>query len=138
MSILQRNGSRASVKGTAENFTGDARYEPLFRSPGPVPFSGASVTFEPGARSHWHTHPCGQVLIVTAGLGWTQCEGEPKLEIRPGDVITCPPRKRHWHGATPTTPMTHIAIQQADENGSVVDWMEAVSDEQYHSPLAAE
>lgn len=135
MSDLQRNGSQASIKGSAENFTGNARHEPLFRSPGPAPVSGASVTFEPGARSHWHTHPCGQVLIVTSGLGWTQCEGEAKIEIRPGDVVTCPPGKRHWHGATPTTPVTHIAIQQADANGKVVDWMEEVTDVQYNSPL---
>lgn len=138
MSTLQRSGSQPSIQGSAENFTGNVRHEPLFRSPGSAPVSGAVVTFEPGARSAWHTHPCGQILIVTAGLGWTQCEGEPKLEIRPGDVITCPPGKRHWHGATPNTAMTHIAIQEADANGKVVHWMEKVSDEQCHSSLAAE
>jgi quercetin dioxygenase-like cupin family protein len=104
--------------------------DPLFQSPGPAEFSGASVTFEPGARSAWHTHPCGQTLIVTAGLGWTQCWGEKKEEIRPGDVITCPPGKKHWHGATGKTAMTHIAIQEA-KDGKVVEWLEKVSDEDY-------
>lgn len=135
MSILQRNGSQASIQGAADNFTGHVRVEPLFRSPGPAPVNGAVVTFEPGARSNWHTHPCGQTLIVTAGLGWTQCEGEAKVEIRPGDVVTCPPARRHWHGATDTTAVTHIAIQEADASGKVVDWMEPVSDAQYRSPL---
>ncbi len=135
MSTLQRNGSQATVQGPAGNFTGSVRFAPLFQSPGPAWVSGAIVTFEPGARSNWHTHPCGQTLIVTSGLGWTQCEGEPKVEIRPGDVITCLPGKRHWHGASPTTAMTHIAIAEADANGKVVDWMEKVSDGQYHSPL---
>lgn len=135
MSTIQRNGSQPSSKGPAEYFTGNVRVERLFQSPGPAPVGGAVVTFEPGARSAWHTHPCGQTLIVTAGLGWTQWEGEAKVEIRPGDVITCPPGKRHWHGASPTTAMTHIAIQQADANGKVVDWLEKVSDEQYQSPL---
>ena len=93
--------------------------------------SGASVTFEPGARSAWHTHPCGQTLIVTAGLGWTQCEGEPREEIRPGDVITCPLGRKHWHGATATTAVTHIAIQEADANGSVVEWLQQVTDDEY-------
>lgn len=138
MSSIQRNGSQTSIQGAAEHFTGSARVEPLFKTPGPAGVSGASVTFEPGARSNWHTHPCGQTLLVTAGLGWTQCEGEPKLEIRPGDVVTCPPGTKHWHGATPTTPLTHIAIQQPDADGKVVDWLEPVSDAQYHSPLAAE
>lgn len=133
---IQRNGSQPSSTGPAEWFTGSVRVEPLFKSPGPAQFSGASVTFEPGARSAWHTHPCGQTLIVTSGLGWTQCEGEPKQEIRPGDVITCPPGKKHWHGATDTTALTHIAIQEADAHGKVVEWLEKVSDAQYHSPLA--
>jgi quercetin dioxygenase-like cupin family protein len=127
---LKRNGSQPSTKGSPEYFTGTVRIDPLFQSPGPAQFSGASVTFEPGARSAWHTHPCGQTLIVTAGLGWTQCWSEPKVEIRPGDVITFPPGKKHWHGATPGTSMTHIAIQEALE-GKVVDWLEKVSDEQY-------
>jgi len=108
--------------------------EKLFEPPAPARARGVSVTFEPGARSAWHTHPLGQTLIVTAGLGWTQCWGEPKVEIRPGDVISCPPGKKHWHGATATTAMTHIAIQEALD-GKVVDWMEKVTEEQYLSPV---
>lgn len=127
---LTRNGSRPSFPGPAETFTGKVSVEPLFQSPGPAQFNGASVTFEPGARSNWHTHPCGQTLIVTAGLGWTQCWGEEKVELRPGDVVTCPPDKKHWHGATDTTAMTHIAIQEA-KDGKAVDWLEPVTDEQY-------
>ncbi len=127
---LRRNGSQASAKGAPENFTGHVRIDPLFRSPGPADFAGASVTFEPGARSAWHTHPCGQTLIVTAGLGWTQCWGEAKVEIRPGDVVTCPPGKKHWHGATDKTALTHIAIQES-LNGKNVEWLEQVTDEQY-------
>jgi quercetin dioxygenase-like cupin family protein len=107
---IKRNGSQPAFKGSAENFTGNVRVEPLFQAPGGGEFGGASVTFEPGARSAWHTHPCGQTLIVLTGLGWTQCWGEAKEEIRPGDVITCPPDKKHWHGATDTTAMTHLAI----------------------------
>jgi quercetin dioxygenase-like cupin family protein len=127
---IKRNGSQPSAKGPAEYFTGTVRIDPLFEAPAPARVRGASVTFEPGARSAWHTHPLGQALIVTFGRGWTQCWGEPKEEIRPGDVILCPPGKKHWHGATPTTAMTHIAIQEA-LNGKVVDWLEKVSDEQY-------
>ena len=127
---IKRNGSQAAVKGSPEYFTGTVRVEPLFQAPGGGDFGGASVTFEPGARSAWHTHPCGQTLIVVSGLGWTQCWGEPKEEIRPGDVVTCPPDKKHWHGATDTTAMTHIAIQ-ASKNGKNVEWLEKVSDEQY-------
>ena len=127
---LKRNGSQPSAKGAAEYFTGTVRIDPLFQSPGPAIFSGASVTFEPGARSAWHTHPCGQTLIVTAGLGWTQCWGEPKVEIRPGDVVTCPAGKKHWHGATDKTAMAHIAIQES-KDGKVVDWMEKVTDAEY-------
>lgn len=133
MSTIQRNGTQPSAKGPVENFTGNVRIDPLFQSLDPARASGALVTFEPGARSAWHTHPLGQTLIVISGLGWTQCEGEPKQEIRPGDVITCPPNKKHWHGATPATAMSHIAIQEHDENGKVVEWMEKVSDEQYLS-----
>jgi quercetin dioxygenase-like cupin family protein len=99
--------------------------------PDPARATGALVTFEPGARSAWHTHPLGQTLIVTAGLGWTQCWGGPVEEIRPGDVISCPPGVKHWHGATPGTAMSHIAIQERDASGKVVDWMEKVTDEQY-------
>ncbi len=129
---LKRNGSQPSIKGPTENFTGDVRIDPLFQAPGDGRFGGAAVTFEPGARSAWHTHPFGQTLIVTAGLGWTQCWGEPKEEIRPGDVVTCPPGKKHWHGATLTSAMTHIAIQES-LNGKNVEWLEKVTDEQYLS-----
>jgi quercetin dioxygenase-like cupin family protein len=129
---IKRNGSQPAVKGSSENFTGNVRIEPLFQAPGGGDFAGASVTFEPGARSVWHTHPCGQSLIVLSGFGWTQCWGEPKEEIRPGDVITCPPDKKHWHGASDTTAMTHIAIQ-ASKNGNNVEWLEKVTDEQYRS-----
>jgi quercetin dioxygenase-like cupin family protein len=127
---LKRNGSQPSSKGPNEYFTGSVRVDPLFEAPAPSRARGASVTFEPGARSAWHTHPLGQTLIVTAGCGWVQSEGSPKIEIRPGDVVWCPPNERHWHGATPTTGMTHIAIQEA-LNGKVVEWMEKVTDEQY-------
>ena len=129
---IKRSGSRPSAKGPAEWFTGTVRIDPLFEAPEPARVRGASVTFEPGARTAWHTHPLGQHLIVTSGLGWTQCWGGPKEEIRPGDVIWCPPGMKHWHGATPTSAMTHIAIQEA-LNGKVVDWMEKVSEEQYRS-----
>jgi quercetin dioxygenase-like cupin family protein len=129
---IKRNGSQLSAKGPQEYFTGAVRIDPLFEAPDPSRTRGASVTFEPGARSAWHTHPLGQTLIVTSGLGWTQCWGGPKEEIRPGDVIWCPPGVKHWHGATPTTAMTHIAIQEA-LNGKVVDWMEKVTDEQYRA-----
>ena len=127
---IKRNGSQPSAKGPAEFFTGTVRIDPLFQAPAPARMQGASVTFEPGARTAWHKHPLGQILIVTAGCGWTQCEGEPVVEIRAGDVIWCPPNHRHWHGATPTTAMSHIAIQEALD-GKVVEWMEKVSDEQY-------
>ena len=129
---IKRSGSQPSVKGPAENFTGAVRIDPLFAAQEPSRASAASVTFEPGARSAWHTHPLGQRLIVTAGCGWTQCWGGPVEEIRPGDVIWCPPGVKHWHGATPTTAMTHIAVQEA-LNGKVVDWLEKVSDEQYRA-----
>lgn len=132
---LKRNGSQPSSKGPAEYFIGQVRVDPLFQSPGPATFAGALVTFEPGARSNWHTHPCGQTLVVTAGLGWTQCEGEPKVEIRPGDVVTCPSNKRHWHGATDKTSVSHIAIQEA-RDGKSVEWLEPVTDEQYLSELS--
>jgi quercetin dioxygenase-like cupin family protein len=129
---IKRKGSQPPIKGSPDTFTGDVRIEPLFQSPGPAQFGGASVTFEPGARSAWHTHPCGQTLIVTAGLGWTQCWGELKVEIHPGDVVTCPPGKKHWHGATDKTTMTHIAIQES-KDGKNVEWLEKVTDEQYGS-----
>lgn len=130
MSRIQRNGTQASIAGGTEHFTGSVRIDPLFQSPGPAPVGGAYVTFEPGARSAWHTHPCGQTLVVTAGLGWTQCEGEPRQEMRPGDVVTCPPGKKHWHGATATTAVTHLAIQEA-RDGKVVEWLEKVTDAEY-------
>ncbi len=128
--VLNRNGSRPSGKGPEEYFTGNVRVDPLFEAPDPARVRGASVTFEPGAHTSWHTHPLGQTLIVTSGCGWVQSEGGPKQEIRPGDVVWCPPNERHCYGATPTTAMTHIAIQEA-LNGKVVDWMEKVSDQEY-------
>ena len=129
---LRRCGSRPSTKGPAEYFTGNVRIEPLFDAPDPARARAASVTFEPGARTAWHTHPLGQNLIVTSGCGWVQSEGAPKEEIRPGDVVWCPRNEKHWHGATPTTAMTHIAIQE-QLDGKVVEWLEKVSDEQYHA-----
>ena len=127
---IKRSGSQPSRKGPAEYFTGAVRVDPLFQAPDPARVVGASVRFEPGARTAWHTHPLGQTLIVTYGRGWAQREGGPVEEIRPGDVVWFPPGEKHWHGATPTTAMTHIAIQEA-LNGKTVDWMEKVSDEQY-------
>ena len=110
---FKRNGTQPSAKGPEEYFTGTVRIDPLFEAPDPARVRGASVTFEPGAHTAWHWHPLGQTLIVTAGCGWVQSEGQQKVEVRPGDVIWCPPKERHWHGATPTTAMTHIAIQEA-------------------------
>ncbi len=129
---ISRAGSQASVKGPAEYFTGSVRIGPLFPADDTAHFSGAYVTFEPGARSAWHTHPTGQHLIVTAGVGRTQEWGAPIEEIKAGDVIWCPPGVKHWHGAAPTTAMTHIAIT-GTLNGKAVDWMEKVSDEQYQA-----
>jgi len=130
---IKRAGSQPSGKGPAEYFTGNVRVDPLFQAPGPARMSCACVTFEPCARSAWHTHPLGQTLIVTAGCGLIQSWGGPIREIRPGDVIWTPPGEKHWHGAKPTTSMMHIAIQEALD-GKVVDWMEKVSDEQYGKP----
>jgi len=127
---IKRSGSQASGKGSGDWFTGTVRIDPLFEAPEPARVRGASVTFEPGARTAWHTHPLGQTLIVTSGLGWAQREGGPVEEIRPGDVVWFAPNEKHWHGATPTTAMTHIAIQEALD-GKVVEWMEHVTDEQY-------
>jgi quercetin dioxygenase-like cupin family protein len=127
---IHRNGSRPSQQGPSEYFTGNVRVDPIIQAPDPSRVTCACVMFEPGARSAWHTHPLGQTLIVTAGLGWTQCWGEPIEEIRPGDVIWCPSDKKHWHGASPTTGMAHIAIQE-QLNGKNVNWLEKVSDEQY-------
>ena len=127
---IKRNGSQPSAKGPAEWFTGTVRIDPLFQASDPARAAGACVTFEPAARTDWHTHPLGQTLIVTCGVGRVQCWGGPVEEIRPGDVVWFPPGEKHWHGAAPTKAMTHIAIQEA-QNGKVVDWMEHVSDEQY-------
>ena len=110
---IKRNGSQPSAKGPAEYFTGAVRIDSPFSGVAPGRVGGATVTFEPGARTAWHTHPLGQTLIVTSGCGWTQCEGGPVVEIRAGDVIWRPPQHRHWHGATPTTAMTHVAIAEA-------------------------
>ena len=129
---IKRNGSRPSGKGPGEHFTGTVRIDPLFQAPEPARGSGTSVTFEPGARTAWHTHPLGQTLIVTAGCGRAQREGGPIEEIRLGDVVWFAPGEKHWHGAAPITAMTHIAIaEQLD--GKVVDWLEKVSDEQYQA-----
>lgn len=128
---VTRNGSQPSQKGSAEYFTGSVRIDPLFQAQEPARAAGASVTFEPGARTAWHTHPLGQTLIVTAGVGWVQEWGGQTQEIRPGDVVRIPPGKKHWHGAMPTTGMTHLAIQE-NLNGKIVEWREKVSDEQYH------
>jgi quercetin dioxygenase-like cupin family protein len=127
---IARAGSQPSGRGTAEYFTGSVRVDPLFPATAPSRMSGGPVTFEPGARSAWHTHPVGQVLVVTAGLGWVQREGGPVEEIRPGDVVWIPPGLKHWHGATATTGMSHIALQE-HLDGRAVEWMEKVSDEQY-------
>lgn len=131
---IKRVGSRPSAKGPSEWFTGTVRIDPLFQSPDPARVQGASVTFEPGARTAWHTHPLGQTLIVMAGCGWAQHERGPVEEIRPGDVVWFAPGEKHWHGATSNTAMTHIAIQES-LNGKVVDWMEKVTDEQYESTV---
>jgi quercetin dioxygenase-like cupin family protein len=127
---ITRAGTQASGKGPAEWFTGNVRIDPLFQAPDPARVAGASVTFETGARTAWHTHPLGQTLIVTAGCGRAQREGGVVEEIRPGDVVWFAPGEKHWHGAAPTTAMTHIAIQER-LNGKVVDWLEHVSDDEY-------
>ena len=127
---IKKSGSQPSAKGSTEWFTGDVRIDPLGQATAPARVLVASVTFEPGARTAWHVHPLGQTLVVTAGCGLVQSEGGPVQEIRPGDVVLCPPREKHWHGATRTTAMTHIAIQE-ELNGKVVEWMEKVTDEQY-------
>jgi quercetin dioxygenase-like cupin family protein len=127
---IKKCGSQISSKGSAEYFTGTVRIDPLFEVPDPARVRCASVTFEMGARTAWHTHPLGQTLVVTSGLGWAQRWGGSIEEIRPGDVIWFSPGEKHWHGATPTTAMTHIAIQEALD-GKAVEWMEKVSDQQY-------
>jgi quercetin dioxygenase-like cupin family protein len=129
---IKRAGSSASTKGPAEYFTGVVRIDPLFPVTAPARAAGNAVTFEPGARTAWHTHPLGQVLIVTAGCGRVQREGGPIEEIRPGDVVVFAPGEKHWHGAAPTTAMTHTAIQEALD-GKAVEWMEKVTDAQYQA-----
>ena len=127
---IKRIESQPTSKGPAEWFSGSVRIQPLFEAPKPARVRGASVTFAPGARTAWHTHPLGQTLIVTSGLGWVQHEGGPIEEIRPGDVVWFAPNEKHWHGATPTKKMTHIAVQEALDS-KVVEWMEHVIDEEY-------
>lgn len=127
---IKRNGSQPGVKGAADYFTGAVRIDSPFQQEAPGRVGGAVVTFEPGARTAWHTHPLGQILIVTAGCGWTQCWGGPKKEIRAGDVISCGCKQKHWHGASATTSMTHVAITEMLD-GKVVEWMEKVTDEEY-------
>jgi quercetin dioxygenase-like cupin family protein len=134
---IKRSGSQPSGKGQAEYFIGTVRIDPLFEAHDPARAGGASVTFEPGARTAWHSHPLGQTLIVTAGCGWVQRWGGPIEEIRPDDVISIPPGEKHWHGAAPTTAMTHIAIQEYLD-GKAADWMEKVSDEQYQARVRIE
>ena len=129
---IKRNGTQPSAKGPADWFTGTVRIDPLFKAPHPARVSGSCVTFEPGARTAWHTHPLGQTLIVTAGCGLAQREGGRVEQIRPGDVVWFAPAEKHWHGAGPTTPLTHIAIAEALD-GKVVDWLEHVSDAQYRA-----
>ncbi len=127
---IKRPGSQPSAKGPADWFTGTVRIDPLFSPPEPARVAGALVTFEPGARTAWHTHPFGQTLIVTSGLGWVQREGGPVEEIRPGDVVSFAPGEKHWHGASAEVAMSHIAVQEK-LNGSPVEWMEHVTDAQY-------
>ena len=134
---IKRSGSQPSGKGPAEYFTGTVRVDPLINAPDPARIFGALVTFEPGSRTAWHTHPLGQTLIVTAGSGLVQRWGGPIEEIRPGDVVWIAPGEKHWHGAAPTTAMSHIAIVEQIE-GKSADWMEKVSDDQYRAELRAE
>jgi quercetin dioxygenase-like cupin family protein len=134
---IKRSGSQPSGKGPAEFFTGSVRIDPLIQTTAPARLGGGTVTFEPGARSAWHTHPLGQMLIVTAGCGLVQSVGGPVMKIRPGDVVWCPAGEKHWHGATATTGMTHIAILESLD-GKNVQWMEHVTDEEYAAGEAAE
>ncbi|HKI86819.1 MAG TPA: cupin domain-containing protein [Thermoanaerobaculia bacterium] len=133
---ITKIGSQPSVKGPEDWFTGTVRLDPLFQAPDPARVAGANVTFEPGARTAWHTHPLGQTLIVTAGCGWVCRERGSVEEVRPGDVVWFPPGEKHWHGATATTAMTHIAIQE-QLDGKAVDWLEKVTDEQYLADFSA-
>ena len=127
---ISRSGSRPSAEGSEDWFTGSVRIDPLFAAPNPARAAAGLVTFEPGARTAWHTHPLGQTLIVICGLGWVQREGGPKEEIRPGDVVWFEPGEKHWHGASDAVAMSHIAVQES-LNGTLVTWMEHVSDEDY-------
>lgn len=129
---ITRAGTQAAVTGPAENFTGQVRVDPLFPATSEIQASSAYVTFEPGARSAWHTHPAGQRLVVVSGVGLTQEWGKPVQEIRPGDVVVCPPGVKHWHGAASATAMTHLAVT-GSVDGKSVDWMEKVSDDQYNA-----
>ena len=132
---IKRVGSQPSGKGPSEWFTGTVRVDPLFSAPAPARVAGASVTFEPGARTAWHTHPLGQTLYVVSGVGRAQSFGGPLREIRAGDVIWFPPGEKHWHGAAPTTAMVHIAMQEALD-GKHIDWLEPVTQEQYTAAVA--
>ena len=134
---IQRSGSKPSGKGPAEFFTGSVRIDPLIQTTAPARLGGATVTFEPGARTAWHTHPLGQMLIVTAGCGLVQSLGGPIVKIRPGDVIWCPPGEKHWHGATATTGLSHIAVLESLD-GKNVEWMDQVTDEEYAAGERAE
>ena len=134
--MITRSGSQAASKGPAETFTGDVVVQPLFAAEETAPYTGAYVTFQPGARSAWHFHPVGQRLVVTEGVGRTQQEGGPVEEIRAGDVVWCPPGVKHWHGASPTSAMTHLALTGV-RDGQGVQWLEKVSDEQYDAPATA-
>jgi len=127
---ITRAGTQPSVKGPADWFTGTTRIDSPFKGTDSSRITGALVSFEPGARTAWHTHPLGQTIIITTGCGWAQRLGGPVEEIRPGDIVWFPPGEKHWHGASPTTAMSHIAIQEALD-GKAVDWMEKVSDDQY-------
>ncbi|PZU91461.1 MAG: cupin domain-containing protein [Chelatococcus sp.] len=127
---IQHRGSQPSAKGPADWFTGAVRIDAPFQGTAPARIGGATVTFEPGARTAWHTHPLGQMIIVVSGSGWAQREGEPVVEIGAGDIVWFEPGEKHWHGATPTTAMTHIAIAES-QDGKAVDWLEKVTDAQY-------
>jgi quercetin dioxygenase-like cupin family protein len=129
---ITSSGSQPSAKGPGDWFTGIVRIDPLFTGSGPARAAGNAVTFEPGARTAWHTHPLGQTLIITFGCGWVQRDGGPVEQVRPGDVVSIDPGEKHWHGATATTAMTHIAIQEALD-GKAVEWMEQVTEEQYRA-----
>lgn len=135
--LIRRVGSQPSTKGPEEYFTGTVRLDPLFSAVPPSRVAATLVTFEPGARTAWHTHPLGQNLVIISGLGWTQCEGGPKKEIRPGDVVSCPCAKKHWHGGTDKIAMSHIAIQEALDE-TFVHWLDKVSDDSYLAPIEAD